>query len=381
MENQAASGAARAARLIEVRNAVTSEAIEALLPKAEKIMGPLAKAETIKRLTKTNPDTIWLAARRGALAPEGFVTVLLLNEDGYEALLDDEMDLADPDDRYLVRQSETPAAIYSWASYTPGILANAIPLVVDHFSSPRYASADMIANVTTERGRRAMLRLGFDEGLEWRGNFKPNLFIKRRATKSRLFPRRRYDQAVDSAADTGITVVHGIDQLFRVAAVRSAVYIGEQSCPYDEEFDGNDFAATHLLYSVKGEPAGCMRIRFFGDFAKMERLAVRKEFRRSTIAFELVRASVELCRDKGFRKLYGHAREDYLPFWQRFGFKVKHNGAPFGFSGHTFVEMVDESDPPDTAISIDDGPYKLIRPEGQWSYPGILDRSGRNPWL
>ena len=70
-----------------------------------------------------------------------------------------------------------------------------------------------------------------------------------------------------------------------------------------------------------------------------------------------------------------------VPFWQRFGFKVKHNGAPFGFSGHTFVEMVDESDPPDTAISIDDGPYKLIRPEGQWSYPGILDRSGRNPWL
>ncbi|MBO0904514.1 GNAT family N-acetyltransferase [Jiella sonneratiae] len=381
MGNHAETGAARAARLIEVRNAVTREAIEALLPKAEAAIGPLARPETIERLTRTNPDTIWLAARRGAARPEGFVTVLLLNEEGYEALLDDRMDLADPQDRYLVSQAETPAAVYSWASYTPGILANAITLVVDHFSSPRYAGADMIANVATERGRRAMLRLGFEEGVEWRGTFRPNLFIKRRAQNSRFFPRPRYDQPVATNGGTGITVVHGLDDLFRVAAVRSAVYIGEQSCPFDEEFDGNDFAATHLLYSVKGEPAGCMRIRFFGDFAKMERLAVRKEFRRSTIAFELVRASVDLCRDKGFRKLYGHAREDYLPFWQRFGFKVKHNGAPFDFSGHTFVEMVDEAAPPASAISIDDGPYKLIRPEGQWAYPGVLERSGKSPWL
>jgi hypothetical protein len=75
---------------------------------------------------------------------------------------------------------------------------------------------------------------------------------------------------------TGIRVVNGLDDMMRVAAVRSAVYIGEQSCPYDEEFDGNDLAATHLLALVDNEPAGCMRLRFFGDFAKLERLAVRK---------------------------------------------------------------------------------------------------------
>ena len=39
--------------------------------------------------------------------------------------------------------------------------------------------------------------------------------------------------------------------------MRSAVYIGEQECPYEEEFDGNDLAATHLIGYVGNEPAGC----------------------------------------------------------------------------------------------------------------------------
>ena len=118
-----------------------------------------------------------------------------------------------------------------------------------------------------------------------------------------------------------------------------------------------------------------MRIRFFGEFAKMERLAVRKEFRKTRTAFDLVHASVDLCRDKGYRRLYGHAREDYLRFWQHFGFKLKENGAPFAFSDHSFVEMVDEIEPSAEAVTISDGPYRIIRPEGSWHKPGPLERS------
>lgn len=118
-----------------------------------------------------------------------------------------------------------------------------------------------------------------------------------------------------------------------------------------------------------------MRLRFFGDFAKLERLAVRKEFRRSRTAFELVRASVDLCREKGYRRIYGHAREDLLPFWKRFGFRLKENGAPFGFSDQIFVEMADEIEPSATALSLKDDPYRLIRPEGSWHKPGPLELS------
>ncbi len=56
--------------------------------------------------------------------------------------------------------------------------------------------------------------------------------------------------------------------------------------PYEEEFDGNDFSSTHLLGYVGDEPAGCLRIRYFASFAKIERLAVRHEFRHTRLAFQ-----------------------------------------------------------------------------------------------
>jgi hypothetical protein len=106
----------------------------------------------------------------------------------------------------------------------------------------------------------------------------------------------------------------------------------------------------------------------------------RKEYRTSRTAFDLVRASVALCREKGYRRIYGHAREDYLPFWQHFGFKLKENGAPFAFSDQVFVEMVDDIDPSPTALSLKDDPYRLIRPEGAWHQPGRLKpRPRANP--
>src|SRR4051794_24719610 len=65
-------------------------------------------------------------------------------------------------------------------------------------------------------------------------------------------------------------------------------------CPYEEEFDGNDFSATHLIGYVGNEPAACLRVRYFADFAKIERLAVRREFRTTRLAVTVMRAGIEL---------------------------------------------------------------------------------------
>src|ERR1700716_4260761 len=73
-----------------------------------------------------------------------------------------------------------------------------------------------------------------------------------------------------SGKSISIRVAASLSDLMQVVAIRGAVYMGEQDCPYDEEFDGNDFCAMHLIGSVGSEPAACMRIRFFGDFAKLD---------------------------------------------------------------------------------------------------------------
>src|SRR5712692_4326566 len=120
---------------------------------------------------------------------------------------------------------------------------------------------------------------------------------------------------------TGIKVARTLDEVMQVMAIRSACYLTEQECPYSEEFDGNDFCATHLIGYIGNEPAGCIRARFFADFVKLERLAVRHEVRRTRLAFELVHAGIALARRKGFRRIYGHAQDRLVNFWARFGAK------------------------------------------------------------
>lgn len=364
----------RAGAGVVVRNHLRAEDMTSLLPRAADVIGQLATPEVVQRVAAKNGDAVWTFSRAGKSEAAGFLSVLLLNEPGLAALLDGSLDLLDPPDAMLVAQSERPAAIYVWATFTPGRMALGIPTVFDHFTAPRYAQCDIYSTSNTLRGARSMERLGFEQGVFDQGINRPDLYICRRNPRSIAASRPRYDSYIP-ALGCGIHVANGLDDFLKVAAIRSAVYIGEQSCPFAEEFDGNDQVATHLIGWRDHEPAGCMRIRFFGGFAKLERLAVRREFRKSSLAFDLVRASVELCRAKGVRQLYGHAREDLLPFWQRFGFKLRKNGAPFAFSDHVFLEMEDELEPDTTAISIDSGPYTIIRPEGRWHEPGILEAS------
>jgi predicted GNAT family N-acyltransferase len=190
-----------------------------------------------------------------------------------------------------------------------------------------------------------------------------------------------YDSYVPGAAPgkIGITVARNFEDLARVIAMRSAVYIGEQECPYEEEYDGNDLAATHLLAYSGDEPAGCLRVRFFAEFAKIERLVVRKEFRKTRIAFQLVNAGLKLCQQKGYRRAYGHSQTRLVNFWSRFGFRVMEGAQSFVFSDFDYVEMVTDIEPAADAVRLGCDPYLIIRPEGRWHKPGILERSASRP--
>jgi predicted GNAT family N-acyltransferase len=172
-----------------------------------------------------------------------------------------------------------------------------------------------------------------------------------------------------------VRVARTMDDLLMVYSIRSAVYIAEQDCPFAEEFDGNDHCATHFIAFTDDEPAGCLRARFFADFVKLERLAVRKPFRRSTIAFELVRCGINHARRKGFRRVYGHARQGLEPFWARFGAKPVPGREEFVFSDYSYTEMLAEYEPLSDEITLAEDPMKILRPEGDWDREGILEFS------
>jgi predicted GNAT family N-acyltransferase len=193
--------------------------------------------------------------------------------------------------------------------------------------------------------------------------------------KAQLSNSSNHSSRFESNRRCSVQIARGFDDIAKVYAIRAAVFLAEQDCPYDEEFDGNDSCAMHFVGYVGNEPAGVLRARFFGDFVKLERLAVLKRFRRSTVAFELVREGIEMARRKGFKKVYGHAREGLEPFWARFGGKPYFGRDKLEFSDCSYTEMVLELEPHADAISIESDALTIIRPEGDWDRPGVLDRS------
>jgi len=180
-------------------------------------------------------------------------------------------------------------------------------------------------------------------------------------------------------AKVAASVVGSQDELAQVFAIRSAVYIAEQKCPYEEEFDGNDFCATHVLGRVDGEPAGAMRVRWFAGFAKFERSCVLPDFRKTGLAATMMNFCIDLARRKGFRLAYAHSQKRLVHYWEKFGFKPIRTDEGLVFSDHEYVEILLEMAPHPDAVSLSSDPYVLLRPEGKWDTPGVLERSAVRP--
>jgi len=352
---------------------------------ARTYIAELTSTEIVQRVMTHNPDSFWAIARRDrfkANAPEGegFMAFLMLNEAGMKGLVSGELNTKNPDLKLLALQNEKPAGIYVWGAHARGPLAGGIALAFEKLWTPLYRDADIYARPVTADGRRILEGLGFTCGASYGGIQTLHLHTYRRAGASPGdSSRNRIRPKIGRAKNLSVTVVRTIEDLMRVMTIRSAVYIAEQECPYLEEFDGNDFSATHLLGYVGDEPVGCMRIRYFADFAKVERLAVRKEFRSAGLAPYLVRASVELCEMKGYRRIYVHSQRRLVNFWAKRGFKRLEGGRDLIFSDFEYVEMILDADRHPQAITLGIDPYVIIRPEGQWHAPGVLERSAIRP--
>ena len=374
----------RLARRLMIYTPAASE-IDELLDNARRDLPQLGANEVVHRVVAHNPDSFWAIARRDKVSPavrraEGFQAFLLLNEAGLEQLIAGTFKGADPDVSLLTAQNEKPAAIYVWCTHAKGSLAAAITLTLEKMNTPLYRDVDVYTWAATKEGHAALEGTGFQRGVTVEGHHNPDLYIFRR---SPLSPKEMpsYDGYMSHNDDEEITVTvaRSIEDLMRVVVVRSAVFVGEQRCPYNEEYDGNDLSGTHLLGYVGHEPAASLRIRYFADFAKIERLAVRSEFRGRRLAQQVIQAAIDLCGKKGYTRVYGQSEKSMVDWYRQFGFRVPNTRRSIVFSEYEFVEIVLDRPRESNAISVDSDPYVIIRPEGRWHMRGILEQSAKRP--
>jgi predicted GNAT family N-acyltransferase len=117
-------------------------------------------------------------------------------------------------------------------------------------------------------------------------------------------------------------VVTNLDDLIRVFTVRDIVFIEEQKVPYKIERDKYDYSSIHVLGEDNGEPFAAGRIRPVGEYAKLERIAIRKQYRGKHLGHKLTDFMLETARSRGFKKFKLHAQTYLANFYKKHGFEI-----------------------------------------------------------
>jgi len=120
-------------------------------------------------------------------------------------------------------------------------------------------------------------------------------------------------------------IAEAVDAADRAAciALRIAVFCGEQGVTRDEEIDGLDETARHLLARVAGRPAGTLRLRRDGPVAKIERVCVDGRHRGAGLGAALLRKALRLAAEDGASEARLGAQVSALGFYERLGFAAQ----------------------------------------------------------
>jgi predicted GNAT family N-acyltransferase len=122
----------------------------------------------------------------------------------------------------------------------------------------------------------------------------------------------------------------------QIHTIRRKVFIEEQNCPPELEWENED-ECVHFLAEVDGHAAGTARWWPTPKGIKLQRFAVLKEFRGRGVGQALVRAVLDDLPPET-TCIYLHAQIQACPLYEKFGF-VK-EGPEFDEVGIRHYKMV-----------------------------------------
>lgn len=329
--------------------------------------------ETLESVYRRNRDSFWAIDHQGPTSDTaqlvGFYCFLPLTHGGCEALEAGALDTKSPPLDMIAPFGTRPECLYLWGVVARRIAKSINPLI-SRAMGTLYSGVKVYVTASTPGGLKAASERGFvsDKG----GDNRMGALMKL-PMLSPSKPSERPRPIIRTI------VAANAEHLQQVFALRGAVFMAEQGCPYEEEFDGNDYCATHVLGLADNVAAAAIRIRYFATFAKLERLATLKNHRGTGVTGAVIERALEICRRKGYMHVYGHTQVRHVGLWRKFGFHQIARNSKLIFSDHEYAEIARELEPHQAAIQMTSDPYVIIRPEGQWDDAGVLERSAVRP--
>ncbi len=117
----------------------------------------------------------------------------------------------------------------------------------------------------------------------------------------------------------------GPEDIRGAIALRERVFCGEQGVPREEEIDGRDDEALHLVALDPHDAAviGTLRLLFDGNAAKVGRVAVAREWRRQGIALRMLELALAAARERGCVRARLAAQLEAVSLYEQAGFAVE----------------------------------------------------------
>jgi len=134
-----------------------------------------------------------------------------------------------------------------------------------------------------------------------------------------------------------IRMIKNRQELNEVLKIREIVFVKGQNCPWECEMDGLDEEAEHIIVKYCGKTIGCARIRFLGNRAKLERVALLKEYRGRGFGKEMMKYLIRHCKRRKVEEIFLHSQLYVKDFYKKFGFKPR--GKTFMEAGIEHIEM------------------------------------------
>jgi len=115
---------------------------------------------------------------------------------------------------------------------------------------------------------------------------------------------------------------HDPEELRGAIAVRTEVFCVEQGVPVEEEIDGLDDDASHLVAVDGARVVATLRLLVDGEHAKIGRVAVLSDWRRRKIAQRMLEMAIVGAREQGCTRASLASQLYATDLYERSGFTV-----------------------------------------------------------
>lgn len=149
-----------------------------------------------------------------------------------------------------------------------------------------------------------------------------------------------------------IKIATGDKEIADCMEIRKLVFETEQGIDNAKDFDGKDEASDHVIVYIDTQPIGTARVRYLDSekkVAKIERVAVLKEYRKLGIGKLIMEFLHDQLEEKGVKKVTLDSQEYAKGFYENMGYIQE--GEPFEEVGIPHVKMTKKIEKKEYKIS------------------------------